>query len=124
MKTKKQLQRELIAAERENVRLRGENDFLKAEKQTYLLALSQAKKDLKAAQTEAREAHKAALNDWGEARQEAKNARALADKLLYINDVLCAELQDCDRCIETVRMGLEQKSARSELLNRITGPLV
>ena len=124
MKTKKQLQRELIAAERENVRLRGDNDFLKAEKQTYMLALSQTKKDLKAAQTEAMEALKAALNDWGEARQEAKNARALADKLLYINDVLCAELQACDRCIDTVKLGLEQNSDRAALLNRITGPLV
>ena len=59
-----------------------------------------------------------------EAIDATKRARDLADKLLYINDVLCAELKGCDRCIDTVRMGLEQKSANAELLNRITGTLV
>ena len=56
--------------------------------------------------------------------QAEMDARDLVDKLLYINDVLCAELQDCDRCIDTVRMALQQKSDRAELLNRITGPIV
>lgn len=113
MKTKKQLQRELIALQRENIRLRNDNDFLKTEKQAYKLALSQVKQEEKAARQAEREAVK-----------EKNDARALADKLLYINDVLCAELQSCDRCIDTVRMGLEQKSARAELLNRITGTLI
>ena len=113
MKTKKQLRIELIAAERENVRLRYDNEFLNAEKQTFKMALLQAKKDLVSAQTAAREA-----------KEAEADASARAAQLMYINDVLCAELQDCDRCIDTVRMALEQKNARTELLNRITGPLV
>ena len=66
----------------------------------------------------------AALASLQRSQKTEASARDLVDKLLYINDVLCAELQDCDRCIDTVRMGLEQKSARAELLNRITGPIV
>ncbi len=61
---------------------------------------------------------------WYTALVDEKNASARAAQLMHINDVLCAELQDCDRCIDTVRMALEQKSAHAELLNRITVPLV
>ena len=141
MKTKKQLQREITAAQRENIRLRNDNEFLKAEKQTYKLALAQAKADLKDARNMATNNDEIVRRQEGAirrmnkehidlrdrlaaAREAEADARALADKLLYINDVLCAEMQDCDRCIDTVRMALEQKSAHAELLKRITGPLV
>ena len=106
MKTKRQLRRKLEKAERELNQLKIELDNVKRAR--YI-----AIKENEATKTAAKAA-----------REAEENARAMADKLLHINDVLCAELQDCDRCIDTVRMALEQKTARAELMNRITGPLV
>ncbi len=113
MKKKEQLRRELNTAEREIVRLQNAANRLETENELLrgnLSAMNQEKE--------------AALASLQRSQKTEASARALVDKLLYINDVLCADLQACDRCIDTVRMGLEQNSDRAALLNRITGPLV
>ena len=116
MKKKEQLHRELNNAEREIIRLQNAVNRLETENELLRGNLSSV--------NQAKEAARTARQEAEDALQAEADARDLVDKLLYINDVLCAELQDCDRCIETVRLGLEQKSARAELLNRITWPLV
>ena len=113
MKKKEQLRRELNTAQREIVRLQNAVSRLETENELLRGNLTAMNQEKEAALAAVRQSHKTEAS-----------ARDLVDKLLYINDVLCAEMQACDRCIDTVRMGLEQKSARAELLNRITGPLV
>ena len=120
MKTNQHLRRKLNTAEHEIIRLQNENSRLKTENELLRGNLARLNQQTEAARTATKTARQAAED----ALQAEADARDLADKLLYINDVLCAELQDCDRCIDTVRMALEQKSAHAELLNRITGPLV
>lgn len=120
MKKKEQLHRELNNAEREIVRLKNAVSRLETENELLRGNLARINQQNEAARTAARKARQAAED----AMQAEMDARDLVDKLLYINDVLCADLHACDRCLDTVRLGLEQKSARAELLNRITGPLV
>ena len=120
MKKKKQLRRELNTAQREIVRLQNAVSRLETENELLRGNLARLNQQTEAARTATKTARQAAED----ALQAEADARDLADKLLYINDVLCAELQDCDRCIDTVRMALEQKSAHAELLNRIKGPLI
>jgi len=120
MKTRKGLRQDLNNAEREIVRLKNAVSRLETENELLRGNLARINQQNEAARTATKTARQAAED----ALQAEADARNLVDKLLYINDVLCAELQDCDRCIDTVRMGLEQKSARAELLNRIKGPLV
>lgn len=106
MKTKKQLRRELIKA---HARIRELEDTLQS-KCEALRFLGEFNEKLS--------------NENLDLRDKLKLAEDVAEKLFHVNDVLCAELQDCDRCIDTMRMALDQKNARAELLNRITGPLV
>ena len=112
-KKKEQLRRDINKAEREIIRLQNAVNRLETENELLRGNLSAMNQEKEAALASVRKSH-----------ETENSARELVDKLLWINDVLCADLQACDRCIDTVRMGLEQKSARAELLNRITGPLV
>ena len=120
MKKKEQLRRELNTAQRDIVRLQNAVRNLETENELLRGNLARLNQQTEAARTATKTARQAAED----ALQAEADARDLADKLLYINDVLCAELQDCDRCIDTVRMALDQKNVRAELMNRITGPLV
>lgn len=120
MKKTEQLRRELNTAQRDIVRLQNAVSRLETENELLRGNLARLNQQTEAARTATKTARQAAED----ALQAEADARDLVDKLLYINDVLCAELQSCDRCIDTIRMGLEQKSARAELMNRITGPLV
>ena len=113
MKKKEQIKQKLNAAEREIVRLQNAVSRLETENELLLGNLSAMKQE-----------KEAALASLLRSQKTEASARALVDKLLYINDVLCADLQACDRCIDTVKLGLEQNSDRAALLNRITGTLV
>lgn len=120
MKKKEQLRRELIQAK---TQIRDLEDKLKGVCNSWKSSDEIVRRQEKVIQ-QLRDENHDMRDKWNTALEEAKNASARAAQLMYINDVLCAELKDCDRCIDTVRMALEQKSARAELLNRITGPLV
>lgn len=120
MKTKKQLLRELKKAEAKICEMQIAEDSFEDAKDHFRSKIKDLETREEAARTAARKARQVAED----ALQAEADASARAAQLMHINDVLCAELQDCDRCIDTVRMALEQKSARAELLNRITGPLV
>ena len=112
-KKKEQLRRDINKAEREIIRLQNAVNRLETENELLRGNLSAMNQEKEAALASVRQSHKTETA-----------ARDLVDKLLYINDVLCAGLQACDRCIDTVKLGLKQNSDRAALLNRITGPLV
>ena len=112
MKTRKGLRRQLNIAEREIIRLQNAVSRLETENELLRGNLSAMNQEKEAALASVRKSH-----------ETENSARELVDKLLWINDVLCADLQACDRCIDTIKLGLEQNSARAALLNRIAGPL-
>ena len=120
MNTRKQLLRELKKAEAKICEMQIAVDSYKEAEDHFRSKIEYLETREEAAMTAARKARQAAKD----ALEAEADASARAAQLMHINDVLCAELQDCDRCIDTVRMALDQKQVRAELLNRITGPLV